>query len=179
MEKYHAGIEKPGSKRNRPGKAMNDRQIKFVEEYVQVGDVGIAARLAGYESKTDIQLRSTGYRLRRELKSEISAAMEGLMYDKGPKALQMVEELMRTSSSDTVRLAAAKDLLDRSGFKPRERVVTESEKLSTSELEARIIGLVGREVASQLLNKLPKPGREEAEAYLQTPKVEEEPLTVN
>jgi len=180
MEKFHAGIKKPESKRNRPGRAMNDRQVKFIEQYVVVGDVGVAASLAGYEAKTEALLRATGYRLRRELQSEISAAMEGLMYDKGPKALQMVEDLMKTSKSDTVRLAAAKDLLDRSGFKPRERIVTESQKLSTPELESRIIGLVGREVASQLLNKLPKPGREEAEAYLQLPKIiEEEPATVN
>ena len=79
--------------------------------------------------------------------------MEGVMYDKGPKALETVELLMKTSKSDTVRLSAAKDLLDRSGFKPRERVVHENEKLSSTELQSRIVALVGKEIASQLLQK--------------------------
>ena len=148
-KKQTSGVEKHKLRK----KAMNDRQVLFVENYVQLGDAGTAAKLAGYEGKDLIGIRRTGYRLRRELQQEISAAMEGVMYDKGPKALETVELLMKTSKSDTVRLAAAKDLLDRSGFKPRERVVHENEKLSSTELQSRIVALVGKEIASQLLQK--------------------------
>ena len=78
------------------------------------------------------------------------------MGDKGPRALQVVEDLMRQSNSDTVRLAAAKDLLDRSGYKPVERIDVNTEQRSVEEIESRIIGLVGLDAAQMLLGKKKK-----------------------
>ena len=83
------------------------------------------------------------------------------MGDKGPRALRVVEELMQASNSDTVRLAAAKDLLDRSGYKPVERIDVSTEQRSIEEIESRIIGLVGVEAAQTLLGKNKKKEDEE------------------
>lgn len=60
---------------------------------------------------------------------------------------------MRDSNSDTVRLAAAKDLLDRSGYKPVERIDVTNEQRPIEEIEARIVGLVGVDAAQLLLGK--------------------------
>ena len=60
---------------------------------------------------------------------------------------------MQASNSDTVRLQAAKDLLDRSGYKPVERIDVTTEQRSVEEIESRIVGLVGVDAAQALLGK--------------------------
>jgi hypothetical protein len=43
---------------------------------------------------------------------------------------------MNTSDSDTVRLQASKDIMDRGGFKPKDTMVIEEDSKSIQELEA-------------------------------------------
>ena len=57
------------------------------------------------------------------------------------------------AQSESVRLKACTDLLDRAGFKP----VTRKERLhvnrTVEEVEAELMGLVGRELGELLLGK--------------------------
>lgn len=137
-------------------KKLGPRREKWLEEYCTHGDAARAARNAGYKYDTDADFRKEGSRLKKALEGEIAREMEGRMGDKGPRALQVVEDLMRQSNSDTVRLAAAKDLLDRSGYKPVERIDVSTEQRSVEEIESRIIGLVGLDAAQMLLGKKKK-----------------------
>ena len=52
-----------------------------------------------------------------ELKERTKACIQLL----APKAIRTMEKLL-TSDSDNVRFSAAKDILDRTGFKPKEKI---------------------------------------------------------
>ena len=134
-------------------KRIGPRREKWLEEYCTHGDATLAAKNAGYKYHTDTDFRKEGTRLKKAMESEITQEMEGRMGDKGPRALRVVEELMKSSNSDTVRLQAAKDLLDRSGYKPVERIDVTTEQRSVEEIESRIVGLVGVDAAQALLGK--------------------------
>jgi hypothetical protein len=60
---------------------------------------------------------------------------------------------MEESDSDTVRYQAAKDLMDRAGFKATDKVQIEEDQKSVKQLEAELVSLVGREKADLLLGK--------------------------
>ena len=158
-------------------KRIGPRREKWLEEYCTHGDSTLAAKNAGYKYHTDTDFRKEGNRLKKALESEITQEMEGRMGDKGPRALRVVEELMHASNSDTVRLAAAKDLLDRSGYKPVERIDVSTEQRSVEEIESRIIGLVGVEAAQTLLGKNKKEEDEEIIPLAEKP--EEVSQTIN
>jgi len=141
---------------------LNPQREKWLDEYCTHGDPGLAAKNAGYSGRSDAELRREGMRLKKILDNLITTEMESRMGDKGPKALRVVEDLMRDSNSDTVRLAAAKDLLDRSGYKPVERIDVTNEQRPIEEIEARIVGLVGVDAAHLLLGKHKPEKKEDA-----------------
>lgn len=98
--------------------ALTEMQRAFVEHYVTTGGkVGIASQRAGYKD------RATGSRLLRDPK--VVKAIQEMMVDAigvhAASALGTVVKLARSAKSDYVRLEAAKDLLDRAGFKPPDK----------------------------------------------------------
>jgi len=52
-------------------------------------------------------------------------------------------DLVKNSTSDTVKLAAARDLLDRSGYKPTEKIEQTVVEKSTDELRTELAQLMG------------------------------------
>jgi hypothetical protein len=80
--------------------------------------------------------------------------------DKAPVAFGTLIELMNESDSDTVRLQASKDIMDRGGFKPKDTMVIEEEAKTIPELESELQMLVGKDKADLLLGKV-KPETEE------------------
>lgn len=98
--------------------ALSDKQAAFVEHYVTTGGkVGLASSRAGYASRT------TGSQLLRDPKI-IKAIQERMVDSIGVSAvaaLGTVVKLAKSARSDYVRLEAARDLLDRAGFKPPDR----------------------------------------------------------
>jgi hypothetical protein len=99
---------------------LTDRQAAFISAYVaNGGKVGLAATRAGYTSKNE------GSRLLRDPK--IVKAIQTLMQDAigvhAVAALGTVVKLARSAKSDYVKLEAAKDLLDRAGFKPPDKAL--------------------------------------------------------
>ncbi len=70
------------------------------------------------------------------------------MMDGAQMALDTLLKLAEQSTSDTVKLAAAKDILDRSGYQAVQRVEqTHIEQSSTAELERELKVLLGEEEA--------------------------------
>lgn len=97
---------------------LTDKQEAFVSEYVATGGkVGIAATRAGYASKNE------GSRLLRDPKiiKLIQERMTQAIGVHAVSALATVAKLSKSARSDYVRLEAAKDLLDRAGFKPPDK----------------------------------------------------------
>ena len=84
----------------------------FIQTYVETGNVMASLQEGGYKPN-----RNTGYALRKKHQEEIEKRMQDRLRQTGPKALAVVEGLMDHAMSETVRLGAAKDILDRAGYK--------------------------------------------------------------
>ena len=62
-------------------------------------------------------------------------------------------DLAENSASDSVKFQASKDLLDRAGYRPIDRIEEIRPQGSPAELEAEIKRLVGTETAELLLGR--------------------------
>ena len=60
---------------------------------------------------------------------------------------------MNESNSDSVRLACAKDILDRAGFRPADRKEDYDQQKSISDLEFELIQLLGQKKAEIILDR--------------------------
>jgi len=145
---------------------ITEKQLKFIENYCETGDAVQSAVNAGYKNSHTIV--NQAWKLKRELSREISKRMLEKFVDKAPIAFGTLTELMNESDSDTVRLQAAKDIMDRGGFKPKDTMVIEEEAKTIPELEAELAMLVGREKADILLGKVKVEKAELAELAVAT-----------
>jgi len=125
----------------------NQRQV-FVEEYVRSGDHLEAAKKAGY--KDTHTLRNQACKLRRECADEITDELHRNFAEIAPRALNILSDLAENAESESVRLGATRDLLDRAGFRPVDRHEIVKEK-SVEELNAQLVSLVGEDGAQLLV----------------------------
>ena len=129
------------------------KQKTFIEEYVNSGNAVESARAAGYSDRSLPSLRAEACRLKRRLASQIAEELRLNIINSAPKALAILQNLALNAENENVRLKACTDLLDRAGFKP----VTRQERLhvnrTVEEVEAELMGLVGRELGELLLGK--------------------------
>ena len=139
---------------------LTPMQNAFVREYVRnVPDNATeAARRAGYkESRAD----KSAWELTNSPK--VQAAMrreqELLHAESAPIAFHTMLKLLAPESNDSVRFQAAKDILDRCGYKPVEKIQIDH-ALTPTERTARIAELsqaLGLEVQTVISNMQPKP----------------------
>lgn len=119
---------------------MIDRDDQFVQEYVANGGNATQAAIACGVSKGSAP--TTGYRLKRKLSKAIQLEQMAIMESWAPRMLLNIKELAENAESENVRLKAASDLLDRSGWKPviRQEVTETSriESMTTEELEEEL-----------------------------------------
>lgn len=98
---------------------LTEKQELFASFYVASGGkVGLSSERAGYATRTE------GSRLLKDPKvikriQELTLEAIGVH---AVGALHTVARLSKSAKSDYVRLEAAKDLLDRAGYRPPERV---------------------------------------------------------
>ena len=67
------------------------------------------------------------------------------------RALNILSDLAENAESESVRLGATRDLLDRAGFRPVDRHEIVKEK-SVEELNAQLVSLVGEDGAEMLIS---------------------------
>ena len=116
----------------------NQRQV-FVEEYERSGDHLDAAKKA--------------CKLRRECADEITDELHRNFAEIAPRALNILSDLAENAESESVRLGATRDLLDRAGFRPVDRHEIVMDK-SIEELNAQLVSLVGENGAQLLVGAL-------------------------
>ena len=116
----------------------NQRQV-FVEEYVRSGDHLDAAKKA--------------CKLRRECADEITDELHRNFAEIAPRALNILSDLAENAESESVRLGATRDLLDRAGFRPVDRHEIVRDK-SIDELNTQLVSLVGEDGAELLVGAL-------------------------
>ena len=109
---------------------------KFIDTFVATGDYLVAMHEAGYKDKNPYQLQVRGKKLVEENREEVDKRFHARL-----------KEGMH-SESDTVKLNAAKEILDRGGHK----VANEFDTGRTiEELNAQLIALVGEDGAKMLI----------------------------
>ena len=124
---------------------MPDSEL-FIEKYVETGDILSSLEEGGYKLN-----KTTGYNLRRKFQDEIEKKMQERLRGGGPRALNVIERLMESAESETVRLGAAKDMLVRGGFK-----VYQDEEMgkTVQEMEQQLVALVGKDGAKMLVSSV-------------------------
>lgn len=119
-----------------------EKQQKFVEFYVMTGNAKKSAIMAGYSAAT---AEVNGPKLRKQLSAEIDQETRTAIAHHAATSVKNLVDLANSAESETVRLQANKDILDRAGYKPTDRVeqtVTYDDK-STEELVAELNDLIG------------------------------------
>ena len=130
---------------------LTEQRKHFVEAYCRLGNGTLAAKEAGYKDSPSLVNQAS--KLKRELSSEIAEELTANFMSAAPKALSILMDLAENSASDSVKFQAAKDLLDRAGFRPIDRREEIRPQRTSAELEAEIKRLVGSEKAELLLGK--------------------------
>jgi phage terminase small subunit len=110
---------------------LRPQHMIFVAEYIKSGNATQAAIAAGYSEKTAY---SAGPRLLKnvEIKQYLNKTEQNLNRDlrtmfveEALAAFETMADLMKNSGQDNVRYSAAKDILDRAGYKPVDKVVAD------------------------------------------------------
>ena len=130
------------------------KQEAFIEAYCLTGNAKKSAIMAGYSEKT---AKQKGHELKNQFSDEIRRQIEKNVLDAAPIALAAMRNLAEEAASETVRLAANKDLLDRAGLKPTERVeqkISHVEHASTDELKRELDARVGSEDIDEIPERL-------------------------
>ena len=131
-----------------------DKQSAFIEGYCQTGNATKAAIQAGYSEAT---AKQQGHTLKNKFAKEIEQRIKKMVQDAVPAAMSQISALAQTATSEQVRLAASKDILDRAGLKPADRIeqkISHEEK-STDELKKELQALTGTtepEIIPRLVN---------------------------
>ena len=121
---------------------------KFIDSFVETGDYLVSMKEAGSVEKNAYKVKLQGRELLDKNRDEVDKKFHARLKEGGPKALGVIERLMDTSDSDTVRLNAAKEMLDRGGHK----VFNEMDTGRTiEELNAQLVALVGKDGAKMLV----------------------------
>jgi|TARA_R100001530_G_scaffold34113_1_gene26665 phage terminase small subunit len=113
---------------------ITSKQEAFVDAFCITGNATKAAEIAGYSATT---ARQKGYSLKKQFTKEIEERARELIVDHIPVAIEQLKGLISGAESESVRLGAIRDLLDRGGLKPTEKVETISRVESMSEDEIR------------------------------------------
>ena len=122
---------------------LTEQRKQFVEAYCRLGNGTLAAKEAGYKDSPSLVNQAS--KLKRELSVEIAKELTANFMSVAPRAMKTLVYLAENSPSDSVKLAACKDLLDRAGFRPIDRREEIRPQRSPAELEAEIKRLVGTE----------------------------------
>ena len=116
------------------------KQEVFIEEYCLTGNAAKAATKAGYSSNV---AKQRGYKLKEQFAKQIEERTKKMLQDSVPGALSHLRTLSTDAISEAVKLGAIKDILDRAGYKPAERIeqtISHSEK-SIDELKRELEAL--------------------------------------
>ncbi|SMQ86833.1 Phage terminase, small subunit [Bacillus sp. OV166] len=115
--------------------SLTDKQKKFVEIYIEISNGHKAAVIAGY---AEIGASQEAYRLLRnprvkeyidELEKERRERIQNRLAAMVEQAVKKMFELATTAESESVRLAAIKDILDRAGYKATNKVEQKNEHI--------------------------------------------------
>ena len=118
----------------------------FVDAYLKTGDRDVSYVTAGYKPSPR-SLKANARKLYIELQPIIQIEMEKRIGSGAVLALSVIFNLMQSAESESVKLAAAKDYLQRAGYdKPIEQKVIfeDLRSLAESEVDTEIAELMAK-----------------------------------
>ena len=130
-----------------------EKQRLFIKKYVSSGDELESVRVAGYSDRSLPNLLAEASRLKRRLASQIADQLRLNIINSAPRALAIHKDLALNADSEHVRMKASMDILDRAGFKPVKRQEVVHASRSVEEVEAELVGLLGKDLSELLLGK--------------------------
>jgi phage terminase small subunit len=111
---------------------LNPKQLVFIQEYLRCGNGTQAAIAAGYSEKT---AHVQGSRMLTNVKVQeylnkneqnINRDLREMFVEEAVNAFKVLRDIMKKDNAmDKDRINAAKDLLDRAGYKPVERIAAD------------------------------------------------------
>ena len=114
-------------------------QEKFVENFCRTGNATQSDIDAGYSEHS---AKHKGYQLTKQFAGDIAEKTQKLVAEIMPSALSELRNLVINAESESVKLGAIKDVLDRAGLKPVERIEqTNVEQMSTSDIQKELDAL--------------------------------------
>ena len=126
------------------------KQEAFIDAYCLTGNASKAAEMAGYSPKA---AKQKGYTLKNQFSYEIQEKTKKMIQDCVPGALSQLKNLVESAESESVKLGAIKDILDRAGHKPADKVeqqISHVESSSIDELKRELEALVGTSEADEI-----------------------------
>lgn len=112
---------------------LTEQQIQFAEAYLDMGHITKAALQAGY---SEASAASQGSRLLKnskiqeylaERRQERKDAVHLQLSSYAEEAIKELYSLMKSAESENVKMQAIKDIMDRAGYKPVDRVDNKTE----------------------------------------------------
>lgn len=110
---------------------LSPKKMIFVTEFIRCNNATKAAIAAGYSEKTAY---SQGSRLLKDVEVQrylnkteqnLNRDLREMFVEEAKRAFVTMIDLMKTSQQDNVRYSAAKDILDRAGYKPVEKIAAD------------------------------------------------------
>ena len=111
---------------------LSPKQLIFVQEYLRSSNITAAAKAAGYSEQT---AHSQGSRLLKHVKVQqylnknkqnLNRDLREMFATDAVEAYNVLKEIMKSpNATDKDKLVAARDLLDRAGYKPTDKVVAD------------------------------------------------------
>ena len=98
---------------------MTAKEKVFLEHYIESGDVKESAIKAGYSPDS---AESQGYFLRRKLENEIREKVSKTFGAYSAEMAKIIRDLAKNSTNEQTKFSAAKDTLDRAGYRPPDKV---------------------------------------------------------
>ena len=129
-----------------------EKQEIFIENYCLTGNAAKAAEVAGYSAP-----KQRGYELKNKFSKEIEDRTKKMIQDCVPGAVNQLRNLVDGAESESVKLGAIKDILDRAGYKPTEKVqqeVSHVEQASIDELRRELEALTGSSDPDKIPSRL-------------------------
>mgnify|MGYP001821275860 CR=1 FL=1 len=130
----------------------SERAAKWLDMYMETGDAKGAVRKIYNCSEATIPSRAS--QLKSRYAGEIDKQLRLKFISDSVKMYKILKGLATSSSSETVKLNAARDLLDRGGYRPDQVVRLEEKQMSRAELEARIAETRKRVIASMTAEEI-------------------------
>jgi len=148
-DKHWGAVSLPAPSQKMEGQLLkqDERDAAFVRAFIDNG--GNATEAAKQVGVSDGSASTVGHRLKVRLFNDIEQAQREALKGYAITAIDQVKYLSENARSESIRLHACKDILDRAGFKPTERQeVTQFNRFehkTTEELRKELRHLLGVE----------------------------------